>query len=202
VKLNGLPYYCPIYDLTGWWEIVASNSENPTRLLLEMIWTKISAEMGVTLPMDDTLEKEQFFPFLRQQQIQQEIDGVLRKGFYMELIDKAPPSSTANKQNWSPQDTNTVETVTLLQATNKGFINSDDASFARFAAEEQTTPADVLGAMVKKRVLGWMDASHSKARPIESTVMTVFTPSGDVVVSDQTEMLNLWTLNNIGKTTH
>jgi len=32
--------------------------------------------------------------------------------------------------------------------------------------------------MVKKRVLGWMDAAHNKARPIESTVMTVFTPSG------------------------
>lgn len=200
VKLNGLPYYCPIYDLSGWWEVVASNSENPTRLLLEMIWTKISAEMGVMLPMDDTLEKEQFFPFLRQKQIQKEIDGVMRQGFYMELIDKAPPvASIADKQNWTPQDTNTVETVTLLQATNKGFIRSDDASFTKFAAEEQTTPADVLGAMVKKRVLGWMDAEHSSARPIESTVMTVFTPAGDVVVSDQTDLLNLWTLDKIKK---
>jgi len=113
---------------------------------IEMIWTKISAEMSVMLPMDDTLEKEQFFPFLRQKQIQKEIDGEMRNGFYMELIDKAPPiSSTADKQNWAPQDTNTVETVTLLQATNKGFINSDDASFAKFAAENKPHPPMFLG---------------------------------------------------------
>ena len=198
VKLNGLPYYCAIDDLTGWWEIMASNSENPTRLLLEMIWTKISAETGVMLPMDDTLEKEKFFPFLRQKQIQKEIDGVMRKGFFMEFIDKAPPEpSKPDKQNWTPQDTNTIETVTLLQAAHRGFIRSDDASFTKFATEEQTTPADILEAMVKKRVLGWMDTEHSKARPIESTVMTVFTPSGDVVVSDQTDLLNLWTLDKI-----
>lgn len=198
IKLNGFPYYSPITNQSEWWEIMASNSENPTRMLLEMIWTKISSEMEIKLPMDDSLEKEKFFLFLRQKYVERDADGKTHKGFYMEFIDTPPPELVKHDmQEWAPQITNTAETVTLWQAAKKGFIETNDAEFLKFATEEKTTPSLILESMVKKRVLGWMDAQHSRARPIESTTMTVFTPSGDVVVSDQTDLLSLWATGQV-----
>lgn len=39
LKLNGFPYVSPIRG--GWWQVLASNSENPLRILMELIWAKL-----------------------------------------------------------------------------------------------------------------------------------------------------------------
>lgn len=202
IKSNGMPYYCPLHDFAGWWYVMASNSENPTRLLLEMIWTKISAEMDVSLPMDDSLDQENFAPFLRLKFAQAAVEGVLQTGFVSEYFESLPSGEGAAKQEtWQPHDADIAETVTLMQAARNGIVTLDDLQFKKFAIENGTTASEVLTSLVQKRVLGWTDITRRIARPIEDSFATVFTPSGATVVSDQAGLLGLWTQNEIDRKT-
>lgn len=200
VKINGMPYYYPLHDYAGWWYTMASNSENPTRLLLEMIWTKISSEMNVTMPMDDTLDQETFSPFLRQRFAEGEVDGIVQAGFACEYIESvATDDNDSDPRTWQPHDADIVESVTLMQAARNGSVAIDDPQFEQFAAENGTTASDVLHSLVRKRVLGWMDGEQRTARLVENSFATVFTPSGKTVVSDQADLLGIWTHNEIDK---
>lgn len=193
IKLNGYPYYQRMSDKAGWWEVMASNSENPTLLLLELIWTKISAETGTQLPMDDSLNLEKFSPFLGQKYIEREIDGVVQKGFawaFSQDLHKGKEDSVMPE--WQPEEADTIESVTLYQASSRGYISTADASFIQFLTQYGRTPKDVLTSMVQKRILAWIDAEHTKARLIEETLI-VFTPQGQTLVTEQSDLLGLWT---------
>lgn len=200
IKINGMPYYQPMDDPEGWWCTLASNSENPTRLLLEMIWTKISAELDLAMPMDDSLDRELFSPFLRQKFVGGEVNGVTQAGFMAEIFDhKVDKDTPPTLQTWSPQDADIAETVTLMQAVRLGEVKVDDAKFQEFCVDNGTTASAIVETMVHKRVLGWANNEKTVARPIENTYGTVFTPDGKTVVSDQVAMLGLWTQDQLDK---
>jgi hypothetical protein len=197
IKSNGMPYYCPLNDYNEWWYTMASNSENPTKLILEAIWTKISAEMPVSLPMDDSLDQERFFPFMRQKFVQVKNDGVIQSGFAFECFESLPHNDANEQPAWQPHDADMVESVTLMRAAQKGSVTVDDPHFENFAVENGTTAKDVLISLVRKRILAWTDITQRTAKPIENSFATVFTPDGKSVLSDQTALLGLWTQNEI-----
>jgi hypothetical protein len=194
LKLNGMPYCDCQNDWEGWWNTMASNAENPTRLMLEMLWTKIGTELDVLLPMDDSLNQEKLAPFLRQKYFDGEIDGKRQTGFIVDFIDHLPSDENELTDSaWEPHDTDVVESVALMRAAQNGTLQCDDQSFVQFATSHGTTTANILESLTQKRILGWMNAERTIARPIEESFATVFTPSGKTVVSDQSSMLALWT---------
>lgn len=194
LKLNGMPYCDRQDDLNGWWNIMASNAENPIRIMLEMLWTKIGTELDVMLPMDDSLNQEKLAPFLRQKYFDGEIGGKKQTGFMIDYINYLPNSNAEkNDSTWQPYDTDVVESVALMRAAQNGALRCDDLDFVKFAIDHGTTAASILGSLVRKRVIGWTTAERTVARSIEESFVTVFTPSGKTVVSDQSGMLTLWT---------
>lgn len=194
LKLNGMPYFDRQDDLDGWWNVMASNAQNPTRLLLEMLWTKIATELEVVLPMDDSLNEEKLAPFIRQKYFDGELDGVWKTGFMMDLIEHLPRDDVEPKNlAWEPHDTNVVESVALMRAAQDGTLRCEDQEFVEFATKHFTTTAAILETLTRKRILGWTNADRKIARPIEQSFATVFTPNGKTVVSDQSGMLTLWT---------
>lgn len=200
IKINGMPYYLPMHNPAGWWYTMASNAENPTRLILEMVWTKISAEMDVTMPMDDTLNQELFSPFLRQRYTVGPVNGLTQAGFMAEYINHVEGDGGAvGAQTWSPHDADMVETVTLMQAAKNDEARLDDSKFQEFCVDNGTTASAILESLVRKRVLGWTNNEKTIARPIENSFATVFTPVGKTVVSDQAALLGLWTLGQMDK---
>ncbi|MGO4390230.1 DUF6602 domain-containing protein [Variovorax sp. M-6] len=193
LKLNGMPYCDRQDDVEGWWNTMASNAENPTRLMLEMLWTKIGTELDILLPMDDSLNQEKLAPFLRQKYFDGEIDGRRQTGFMMDFIEHLPSVDVEPEDStWTPHDTNVVESVALMRAAQDGTLRCDDLDFVEFAAKHGTTTSSILESLTQKRVMGWMNAEKTIARPIEESFVTVFTPSGKTVVSDQSGMLSLW----------
>src|SRR5262245_17746485 len=60
LKMTGRPYISPMVD--GWWLAIVSNSENPLRILIELIWTRLSYQFQQQFPMDDTLQMERLAP--------------------------------------------------------------------------------------------------------------------------------------------
>lgn len=197
VKSNGLPYYYPLDHHTSWWHTMMSNAENPTKILLEQIWTKINVEMEISLPMDDTLQQEIFSPFLRQKFVQRELDGVMRSGFAEDRFDHLPSNAPHTPSEWVPHDAEIVESVILMRASASGSVSIDDHGLQSFARKEGTSAEDAVREMVRKRILGWTDASERVARPIATSYATVFTPTGKTVVSEQSSLLSLWALEQI-----
>lgn len=194
LKLNGMPYCDRQKDPLGWWNTMASNSENPTRIMLEMLWTKIGTELEVMLPMDDTLNQERLAPFLQQKYFDGEIEGVRQTGFMLNYVERLPDTKLGRQTlTWAPSDADSLETVALLQATHDGSIRCNDENFIQFAAEHETTTTSILESLVHKRLMGWINADKTAARLIEESFTTVFTPSGETLVSDQSGMLDLWT---------
>lgn len=194
LKLNGMPYCDRQEDLNGWWNVMASNAENPTRIMLEMLWTKIGTELDVTLPMDDSLSQEKLAPFLRQKYFDGEIGGTRQTGFMMDCIDHLPSANAEPEDStWKPHDTDVLESVALMRAAQDGTLRCEDQGFVQFATDHGTTTASILESLIRKRVMGWTNAERTVARPIEESFVTVFTPSGKTVVSDQSGMLGLWT---------
>ena len=62
VKCNGLPYI--LKRAPNDWVVVASVRENPIRILLEVLWTKIAQYYGVGMPWNDGLAMESLSPLL------------------------------------------------------------------------------------------------------------------------------------------
>lgn len=201
VKLNGVPYSYRFDDYSGWRHVMASNSENPMRLMLEMIWTKISSELNVSLPMDDSLEMEVLTPFLRHKYVEVNNGaGGLVGGFvgdYFEEIEKKSKIEGANL--WSPDETSEAETVASMIAAKKGFLDVEDECFVKFASERGTTSKEVVDSLVKKRILGWTGMDQRKARLIENTLLNIFTPTGVTSVSDQSALVGLWVENKLDR---
>lgn len=178
LKLNGMPYCDRQDDLGGWWNIMASNAENPTRLMLEMLWTKIGTELNILLPMDDSLNQEKLAPFLRQKYLDGEIDGKMQTGFMMDYVEHLPCDDAAPENStWEPQDTDVLESVALMHAARDGALRCDDPNFVQFATKHGTTTIAILESLTRKRVMGWLNAEKTIARPIEESFVTVFTPS-------------------------
>lgn len=63
VKLSGHPYHHPLME-DGYWPILASSHVNPTVLILEAIWTRISYMHPISELFGDDLEVERLSPFL------------------------------------------------------------------------------------------------------------------------------------------
>lgn len=60
LKLNGFPYVSPVRD--GWWQFLASNSENPLRIIIELIWAKLENRFFTVFPEDNNLEIKRMSP--------------------------------------------------------------------------------------------------------------------------------------------
>ncbi|WP_447725688.1 DUF6602 domain-containing protein [Sphingomonas koreensis] len=63
VKLSGHPYHHPVMK-DGYWPILASSHVNPTLLILEAIWTRISYSHPISELFGEDLELERLSPFL------------------------------------------------------------------------------------------------------------------------------------------
>lgn len=63
VKLSGHPYHHSLLK-DGYWPILASTHVNPTQLILEAIWTRISYQHQVSELFGEDLEVERLSPFI------------------------------------------------------------------------------------------------------------------------------------------
>lgn len=63
VKLSGHPYHAPCTP-DGWWPIIASTDNNPTHLILELLWTRISYRRAIVPWFGEDLELERLSPLI------------------------------------------------------------------------------------------------------------------------------------------
>jgi len=184
VKMVGQPYSSRLAG--SWWNILTSTQENPVRILLEMLWTKISFEMKAQFPMDDTLELERLAPFIAARMIMKDNEVVSNEYRHIELTGKQLASIPGQK--WRPEE-NQLDEAVLLMGAGRG-IDLEDASLRGYAADEGFDLDQLVKRLVDKRQLAW--TSTSKLRLIHATSATTFTPDGAISHSSNADLLSLW----------
>lgn len=193
IKLNGQPYVSPMVD--GWWPAIASNSENPIRLLIELIWARLANEFGVSFPVDDRLEMERFAAFLYAQLAR---SGDLIGWKYHEVPLTRAQLDSIEPASWEPQQVDENEWVELMVIAKNGEIDVRDKEFRDFAERKGFDPDKLIDKLVAERTLAWCD-DHCVRLTSTKDLLTVFMPDGKVVTSNEPDLLNLWVMQELEK---
>ncbi|MFK2876392.1 DUF6602 domain-containing protein [Rhodanobacter hydrolyticus] len=199
VKLNGFPYFNRHADFSDTWDVMASSSDNPTKVLLELVWTKISSEANLKLPMDDTLAQERMSLLFRFKYIDDVREGRRVSGFDVESFAQVPLTKDRPIAAWSPESGNELLAIILLQAVEHGAVGLEDAWYQDLCATHNANPESVLLDLVRQRTMAWINAERSRAAPIERENRIVLMPDGSVVVSDNPSLLDLWLRKDDGE---
>ena len=186
LKMNGQPYGGPIEG--DWWHLAVSNAENPLRLLIELIWTRLSNEFGIALPMDDTLQMERLAPFLSVRFVRR---GAEVGWEYRFNTLKSEQLAAVEPWTWAPDPADGNETVFLQILATRGEIDVRDAEYREFAAKEGFDPDALVAGLVKRRILAWCD-EHTVRLIDGGTLITAVLPDGRVVHTSQADPLQLW----------
>ena len=184
--MNGQPYISPMAD--GWWPAVASNSENPIRLLIESIWTRLANEFKASFPMDDTLQRERLAAFLWAKLAHR---GDLIGWEYREHTLSRAELHSIEPTSWEPEAVNDCEWIELVQIAKNGELDVRDKDFRNFAEKKGFDPDKLIDKLVAQRTSAWCD-DHSVRLISTDDLVTVFMPDGNVATTSETDLLNLW----------
>lgn len=124
VKANGYPYFMS-GSKKNTWPIIASSRENPLRLMLEVIWTKISQRFDIDMPWGDDLTEEVITPLLLAKVVNR--DNNIGWVYNSYDVTESKLKKIKNK-NWEPQfiSKNSMTIIRRISYTNKGFIINEE----------------------------------------------------------------------------
>jgi hypothetical protein len=114
IKLNGRPYAVP--SRNGMWDLYGTTRASPIRLILELIYTRISKEIDMVDFWGDDLEVEAISPFLQAEAVQ---DGDI-KGWlwsHTELTESKLESGNPSAP-WTPFFCDDEESIALILLCN------------------------------------------------------------------------------------
>ncbi len=140
VKCNGLPYICKWSDND--WVAVASVRENPARVLLEVLWTRIGQYYGVQMPWNDGLEMENLSPLLLAVAMQQ--DGAA--GWKYESVEpKEAVLRDRPAMEWEPArlSASAVTLFGLLMARG-GWVDTGDEDLSAYLLHKHQRSLDQI----------------------------------------------------------
>jgi len=121
VKGNGLPYLA-IKDEKSWVAIF-STRHNPARIILELIWSKISRYCSVKMPWGIDLDIENIAPLL----IAEPIEYGGHAGWWYKSIEPKERRLTRDENSlWEPARVGAAETAAInIMAMNGGYLQLD-----------------------------------------------------------------------------
>lgn len=185
VKMNGLPYSFPLVD--GHWHILTSNNENPVRILIEMIWTKLSNLFAREFPMTDTLQMERLAPFLSGRVVtHEELQGW---EYRVQDLTRKQIASFAPR-SWTPESVDDHEHLVLLLAAKTGTLDLRDKALTHYFACNSLNGDMLIDNLIERRLLARINEHN--VRLIGDEVITGFTPEGMTFAAVDADLLQLW----------
>ena len=164
------------------------------RLLIEVLWTRLSNQFKAEFPSDDNLQMERIAPLLSTR-LRRMGDRVGWDYRYDDLsagdLDKAKPIS------WEPDPIEGPGWVILMQTSRRGELDIRDEELRAYAVKEGFDVEAAVADLVARRLLAW--TSKNTVRVIASKIVTAFTPDGRVFASDEDVRLGPWTMQELSK---
>jgi hypothetical protein len=186
VKMNGCPYTEPM-DPDGWWAVLASNAENPLRILLELIWTRLSFALEMEMPSDDTLQDEALHHLLSAR-LARSGDKLGWEYDYTELSKEKLQSAPAPRP-WEPIEIDSNEYTLLTIATKQGQIDLSEPQFLDWVRAEGIDADTLVSRLIETRLVA---RTGSAIRLIDRTLFTAFTPDGKSWAATDSDRFQLW----------
>lgn len=193
LKMNGQPYISPLVG--DWWPAVVSNGENPIRLLIELIWTRLSNQFASSFPMDDTLQMEKLAPFLSAKLGNR--NGA-RGWEYLQQTLNRDQLKSIEPTSWEPEQIDLNEWVILMQLARHSELDVRDLEFRDYAKKQGFDPDGLIEGLVAKRALAWCD-DHTVRLLRSDILVTGFMPDGKTVTADDTSLMSLWLVDQLEK---
>lgn len=193
VKMTGHPYIAPINE-NGRWALLASARQTPLRILIELVWARLSNQFKTQFPSDDSLDSESLAVLAEAEFAEKQ--GVAGWAYYFVTVgDKKLQALPTPK--WTPNELDIEEETLLSGAVQFGRVNISNGEYASYAEQNGLDARLMVQKLVEKRLMAW--ETDLEARPISSQIAIVRTPDGKAWASDNNELLKLW-LADYGKT--
>ena len=171
LKLNSYPY---IARLEGdYLHIFASNNENPLRIIIELIWTRLGNQFQASFPEDSNLTNERLAPLLK--------GKVARigdkQGWMYEAVEFSKKClESSSPDMWKPSTLEQQEATVALVAARQGHVDVRDADLQRLPRNTGPMQERLSGVWLQKEsCIG----PRYTARPIDKSLYTVILPDDE-----------------------
>ncbi len=189
VKANGFPFI----GLRGKdeWVSVFSTRHNTAKLILELVWSKISSFFDLKMPWGDGLHMDNVEPLL--------ISKVVRVGekagwMYNALEPKEKNLRREDDIVWKPSTVGAAEVSSIqIMAMYGGYLAIDDGMDEYLNEEYETSIAEVADNLISTRLF-MKDGEY--LCPIHSLTHLVTMDDGSGYVCCERDRLNLWCEEN------
>ncbi|CAM3057733.1 hypothetical protein PAT01_38120 [Pseudoalteromonas atlantica] len=189
VKGNGIPFTV-IKDKDSW-VISFSTRHNPAKMILELIWSKISIYFDVKMPWDDGLHMDNIQPLLLA--IPKEIED--RAGWLYKTIEiKEKELVRENDGVWAPYAIGTAEMSAInIMAMQGGYLPLDEGMQEHLQKNENSCIEDVVDSLTSSREF-MVDGNY--LRPINGLTHIITNDDGTGFVSSERDKFDLWCEEN------
>jgi hypothetical protein len=148
VKLSGHPYSHPVLS-DGWWPLVASSTVNPTLLILEHLWTRISYLHPAPELFGEDLETEKLSPLIEAKPV--EVDsGSGRWGWQFKEQKRSAKELAEGpiQGEWEPATLDDEQNIVLHRLCSED-IDTTDPDLLAFLADRGREPQEFIASLVK-----------------------------------------------------
>jgi hypothetical protein len=189
VKLSGHPYHHPL-KADGYWPILASSHINPTLLILEAIWTRISYLRPIPELFGEYLELERLSSFLEARPVISEEPEAARGWMYRETPMTAKQLADGPDHfDWTPIELDDEQNAVLNRLC-KEDVFTTDPDLLDFLAASGRDSESFFRSLIKTKLVA-MDGVRLALTTVQCTI--VILPDGRVVAGENsTGRLERW----------
>ncbi|WKV72855.1 hypothetical protein AW27_015740 [Streptomyces sp. PCS3-D2] len=192
VKANGRPFMTPLID--GWWPFYFSTPENPLRLLLEFIWTRLDELYGLGGEVwGEDLETEIARTLLSCRAAI--LDG--RGGWQIQVHNAGDETLdvTSATERWRPNFIGEEEFVLLTRLCQGREVRCDDPEMIAWLKSRGVEISDVRNRLLETRLVA---SSGQSLKLIAKKCQLAILPTGEYVAAENsTGRLDRWVFRRI-----
>ncbi|MFJ2296183.1 DUF6602 domain-containing protein [Streptomyces sp. NPDC087894] len=177
-KANGRPFMVPLVD--GWWPFYFSTPENPLRMLLEFIWTRLDEMYGFGSQLwGEDLEAEVGRALLGVRPTRYEGKEAWEARVFN--LNDEDLTRIPTTEQWSPQFINLEEFVLLERLCRGKEVRSDDPEILSYLTDRGVSFDEVADRLVQTRLVA---RSRESLRLITKQCGMAILPTGDYVAAE------------------
>ncbi|MGJ8757441.1 DUF6602 domain-containing protein [Acinetobacter sp. HC8-3S] len=189
IKGNGLPFL-GIYPGNKW-AAVLSTRYNSAKLILELIWSKISVRFNIRMPYNDGLYLESLEPLLVAE-VSREGD---KAGWIYNCIEPSEKFLLRSDDRlWAPVTIGKSEVTAInLMACKGGYLQLDKELDEYFKSNYKITIEELRDSLISTKLFM---TSNESIRPIDSQIYLITCDDGSGFVASERDRLDIWCMQN------
>lgn len=189
VKLSGHPYHHPL-KADGYWPVLASSHINPTLLILEAIWTRISYLHSIPELFGEDLELERLSPFIEARPVIVDEQEYACGWMYRETPMTAKQLADGPDHiEWAPIELDDEQNV-VLDLLCKHDVYTTDPDLLGFLKRSGRDPDTFFRSLIETNLVA-IDGTRLALTTVQCAIMVL--PDGRIVAGENnTGRLERW----------